>query len=81
MTNILVIVNHDTFSLEDDFTQVITGQLGALGRVGKPLRDDIPAIDVYLWMDAKNNSIESVHRLFRHQNPLKETARDLLQLG
>jgi hypothetical protein len=31
--NILAIVNHDTFSLEDDFTQVITGELGAVGRV------------------------------------------------
>ena len=79
--NILLIVNYDTFCLEDDFTQVITGELGSVGRVGKPLRDDIPAIDVYVWMDTKNNVIENVHRLFRHENRLKETARDLLQLG
>jgi hypothetical protein len=79
--NILIIVNHDSFSLEEDFTQVITGELGAVGRVGKPLRDDIPGIDVYVWMDARNNAIEQVHRLFRHENPLKATVRDLLKLG
>jgi hypothetical protein len=58
LPNIMVIVNHDSFSLEDDFTQLITGELGALGRVGKPLRDDIPEIDVYVWMDATGNSIK-----------------------
>jgi hypothetical protein len=75
-------VNHDSFSLEDDFTQIITGEIGSIGRVLKLLRDDIPEIDVYLWIDATDDGgIDQVRRLFRHQNPLKETVRDLLQLG
>jgi hypothetical protein len=78
--NILMIVNHDTVSLVDDFRQIITGELGSLGRVGKPLRDDIPEIDVYVWVDAAA-SVPSAERLFRNQNPLKEIARELLQLG
>jgi hypothetical protein len=79
--NVMMIVNHDSTALAEDFTQIITGQLGALGHVGKPLRDDIPEIDVYLWMDVKDGRVEPVQRLFRHENPLKETVRKLLQLG
>jgi hypothetical protein len=78
--NILMIVNHDTVSLYDDFSQAITGEIGGIGRVGKPVRDDIPEIDVYVWVEAAA-PIRSFQRLFRHENPLKETVRDLLQLG
>ena len=78
--NILMIVNYDSTALAEDFTQIITGELGALGRIGKPLRDDIPEIDVYLWMDVKGEKVGLVQRLFRHENALKETVRDLLQL-
>jgi hypothetical protein len=77
--NIMMIVNHDTVSLEDDFTQIITGEIGGIGRVGKPLRDDIPEIDVYVWLDATGDAVKAAPPLFRHQNPLKETVRGLLE--
>jgi hypothetical protein len=87
--NVLMVVNHDAYSYEDDFREVLIGYCGGI-RTGKALRDDIPEIDAYVWIDRKANrkSQERIERIFRHgdpctgqQNPLKETVRDLLKLG
>jgi hypothetical protein len=81
--NILIIVNHDKVSLYDDFSQAITGKIGVLGPgfVGEAVRDKVPQIDVYVWIDASGRTAAQPQRLFRHENPLKETVRELLQLG
>jgi hypothetical protein len=79
--NILMIVNHDTVSLYDDFSQAITGEIGGLGRVGEAVRDKVPEIDAYVWIDASGRTAAQPQRLFRHQSPLKETVREVLQLG
>ena len=79
--NILMIVNHDTVSLYDDFSQAITGEIGDLGHVGEAVRDKVPEIDAYVWIDASGRTAAQPQRLFRHQSQLKETVRDLLQLG
>jgi hypothetical protein len=79
--NILLLVNHDTMSLYDDFSQAITGEIAGIGQVGTPVRDGIPEIDVYVWVDASGRTKQKAERLFNHASPLKETARDLLQLG
>lgn len=78
--NILMIVNHDTVSLYDDFSQAITGEVGGLGRVGEAVRDKVLEIDAYVWIDASGRTSSKPQRLFRHQSSLKETARELLQL-
>jgi hypothetical protein len=68
--NILIIVNRDTVSLYEDFSQAIIG-----------VRDKVPEIDAYVWIDASGRtSGRQPERLFRHQSPLKETVRELLQL-
>jgi hypothetical protein len=81
--NILIIVNHDTVSLYDDFSQAITGEIGTLGpgSVGDAVRDKVPQIDGYVWIDASGRTAAKPQRLFRHESPLKETVRKLLQLG
>jgi hypothetical protein len=79
--NILLLVNHDTVSLYDDFSQAITGEIAGIGRVGTPVRDGIPEIDVYVWVDASGRTKQKPERLFNHASPFKETARALLQLG
>ena len=79
--NILMIVNHDTVSLYDDFSQAITGEIGGLGRVGEAVRDKVPEIDACVWIDASGRTAAQPQRLFRHQGPLKETVREVLQLG
>jgi hypothetical protein len=79
--NILMIVNHDTVSLYEDFSQAITGVIAGLGRVGEAVRDKVPEIDAYMWIDASGRTSVQPQRLFRHQSPLKETVRELLQLG
>jgi hypothetical protein len=79
--NILILVNHDTVSLYDDFSQAITGEIAGIGQVGTPVRDGIPEIDVYVWVDVSGRTKQKAERLFNHASPLKETARDLLQLG
>ena len=38
-------------------------------------------IDVYVWIDASGRTAVQPQRLFRHESPLKETVRELLQLG
>ena len=80
--NILMIVNHDAHSDVSDFLEVLTGYFGGR-RVGNALRDEIPQIDAYLWIDTRTNSrtAEWIERIFRHGNPLKESVRGLLQLG
>jgi hypothetical protein len=86
--NVLMVVNHDTYSYKDDFREVLIGYCGGI-RTGKALRDDIPEIDAYVWIDRKANRkpAERIERIFRHedpstgqQNPLKEIVRGLLQL-
>jgi len=73
--NILMIVNHDAHSYEDDFREVLIGYLDGV-RTGKALRDDIPEIDLYVWIDRKSRGQERVApAIFRHENPLKETVR------
>jgi hypothetical protein len=76
-----MIINHDAHSDVTDFREVLTGYCQGM-RVGKALRDEIPQIDVYLWIDAqtRGRTREMVERIFRHENPLKECARTLLQL-
>jgi hypothetical protein len=80
LPNLLMIVNHDTHSRKDDFREVLTGCFGGV-RTGQALRDGIPQIDLYLWLDAgATGSIEGFDSIFRHENPLKETIRSLLRL-
>jgi hypothetical protein len=49
--NILMIVNHDTHSYENDFVEAVAGYLEGLGYTPKSLRDDIPEIDAYVWLN------------------------------
>lgn len=79
--NILMIVNRDAHSDVSDFSEVLTGYFDGM-KVYKALRDEIPQIDVYLWMDAKTNgrTFQRIRQIFRHENPLTETVRNLLRL-
>jgi len=75
--NILAIVNHDRYTKCHDFEEVLTGCFKEI-RTGQALRDEIPQIDVYIWIDGESGKI--IGRIFRHENPLKETVRNLLAL-
>ncbi len=81
--NILMIVNRDTHSQHDDFVEAVTGYFGAHRVVEKTLRDAFPEIDAYVWADWSpgGEEIERIEGLFRHESPLKQSARDLLKLG
>ena len=68
MPNILIIVNHDAVSLYDDFAQPITGEIGDLGPVSEAVRDKIPEINAYVWIDASGRTAAQPQRLFRHQS-------------
>jgi hypothetical protein len=72
--NILMIVNHDTTSYEGDFVEAVTGYLGGL-RVGKSLREEIPDIDAYVWL----NSAKPEKHMFWQQNLFRDTIIDLLK--
>jgi hypothetical protein len=74
--NILMIVNHDTFSYESDFVEAVTGHLQGLGRVAKGMRDDIPEIDAYVWL---NSAPMPEGRIFWKQNSFRDIIIDLLQ--
>ena len=73
--NILMIVNHDTRSYESDFVEAVTGYVEGLGKTARSLRDDIPEIDAYIWL----NSTTSETRIFWQQNLFRDTVIDLLQ--
>jgi hypothetical protein len=80
--NILIVVNHDTTCVYEDFAQAITGIIPELVHpVGGAVRDLVKEIDAYVWIDASGRTSAQPQRLFRHENKLKETVRELLQLG
>ena len=81
--NILLIVNHDSYSIEEDFIEAITGCFQGQRVIEKTFRDEILEIDAYVWMARKprQGGGAAPTRFLRHESPLKETVRELLQLG
>ena len=80
--NIVMIVNHDRRSYEDDFAEAMTGRVSGYRVTEKTVRDRVPEIDAYVWLDRKPGAqqAEKPRRHFRHGNPVEEQARELLQL-
>jgi hypothetical protein len=73
--NILMFVNRDSHSCEDDFVHVVTGYNG-LQYEAQSLRKTIPEIDAYVWLDAKT---PEKPRMLWQQNHFRDTIIDLLK--
>jgi hypothetical protein len=78
--NILMVVNHDNYAVEEDFAEAITGYFKGQRVIAETVRDAIPEIDAYVWADRSREEVAPV-RFLRHNSPLKETVRELLKLG
>lgn len=78
--NILIVVNHDEHANVDDFVQLTTGTFGGAS-VAKGIQNEIPQIDLYVWIDQKYRRSEQEPRvIYNHRSPLKETVCTLLKL-
>lgn len=77
--NILLFVDHDTMSVEEDFVQTITGFIPELrAYTGKGIRSQIPEIDCYVWLDAR---APEQPRILWRQNQYRDTIMDLVIPG
>lgn len=74
--NILMIVNHDTFSYESDFVEAVTGYVEVLGFVSSSLRADISEIDAYVLL---NTVAIPRERMLWKQNHFRDSIIDLLR--
>ena len=72
--NILMIVNHDTTSYEEDFEEAVTGYFNGVRTIVKSLREEIPEIDAYVWLNAGARNL-----MFWQQNCFRDTIIDLLK--
>jgi hypothetical protein len=80
--NILILVNHDEYTVVEDFEQTMTGYApeGGDHLVGEPLQNAIPDIDLYIWIDQKSRNDEPEARLiYNHKAALKPTVQRLLK--
>jgi hypothetical protein len=79
--NILMIVNHDAHSNDEDFSEALIGYFRGV-RTGKALRDEISQMTLTYGLIGKKigRGIERVAPIiYRHAN-LKEAAQDMLEL-
>jgi hypothetical protein len=67
-------VNHDPTSRLSDFEEAVTGCFGGI-RTCKALRDEIPEINAYVWLNADG----SEGRMLWQQNNFRDAIIDLLR--